>query len=79
MQSESGKPETTEYQRGYQDGVAAASDKIAAFFNDQKKKHIAAVATMHQANAMIEGFMLNLLAPLQDEVRHLKLEIANGE
>lgn len=78
MQSSGGKSQTTEYQRGYQDGVAAASDRVAAFFQAQKDKHARTVAEMNQANTMIEGMMLKLLAPLQDEVRFLKPENANG-
>ena len=60
----------TEYERGYLDGVAAASDKIASFFHAQKDKDAQIASQMHAAHAMMHGVMLKVLAPLQDEVRH---------
>jgi len=69
---------TTDYERGYRDGVTAASSKIAAFFDSQRAKDAGAISAMAGAHAMMHGLMLQVLAPLQDEVRMLKPEIANG-
>ena len=61
-----------EYDRGYLDGIDAASQLIAVFFQSQKDRDAKAVADLTAAQAMMHGLMLNLLAPLQDKVRALR-------
>lgn len=71
-------PPITEYERGYLDGVAAASAKVATFFQSQKEQDARILREMGDGQAMMHKVMLNVLTPLQDEVRHLKPENANA-
>lgn len=64
--------EPNDYVRGYLDGVAVASDTIAAYFADQKKKDAATLADLNQAQQMMQTMLLHLLAPLQETVRRLR-------
>jgi hypothetical protein len=54
--------------------TTAASSKIAAFFDSQRAKDAGAISAMAGAHVM----MLQVLAPLQDKIRMLKPELANG-
>lgn len=63
---------TADYARGYRDGVAAASDQIAKFFQALKDEHTTSISQMEAAHMMMEAIVLARLSPLQEEVRRLK-------
>ena len=62
----------TEYDRGYRDGVAAASMQIAGHYLTLQKKGRQAEADIKAGNKMIESLVLAELAPLQDRVNKLR-------
>lgn len=64
---------SADYARGFEDGTGAASDEIAKFFHALKAEHAKAVADMQTAQSVMEGLILQRLAPLQEKVRRLKL------
>jgi hypothetical protein len=68
----SGKSDTTaDYDRGYRDGVAAASVQIADHYRALQKKHRQAEADIAMANKMLDSLLLAELAPLQDRINRL--------
>lgn len=70
----------TDYERGYLDGVAAASDAVASFFKAQRDRDAKIIGDMVGTQKMMQAAMLILLAPLQDQVRQLRPgEGGNGE
>lgn len=72
MKMPEGKSETAEYSRGYLDGIAAASDVVAAFFGAQEKRDARTVRELSTAQALMRQTMLVMLAPLQDDIRRLR-------
>lgn len=66
------KSQTAEYSRGYLDGVAAASNVVAAFFGAQEKRDARTVGELSNAQALMRQAMLVMLAPLQDDIGRLR-------
>lgn len=64
----------TEYDRGYRDGVAAASVQVADHYRALQKKHRQAEADLATANRMLDSLVLAELAPLQDRVNRLRAQ-----
>ena len=64
--------ETTEYERGFRDGVIAASGKIAEHYDAIRKRQAKMQSDMEQANLLMQRMILSELAPLQETVRRLE-------